>query len=117
MCCDPATGACNNTMWPQHQLAMWTSNNAVSLLSLPGASATLIIENVVLRGSPGSSDWLNSGRKNGGQGAALNINQQGKFFKGMTNPLGELGYDEGALCTPQVRMGGNNEGALCTPYP
>lgn len=28
--------------------------------------------------------------------------QQCKFFKGMVNPLGDLGYDEGALCTPQV---------------
>lgn len=32
----------------------------------------------------------------------LQINQQCKFFKGLTNPLGGLGYDEGALCTPQV---------------
>lgn len=32
----------------------------------------------------------------------LQINQQCKFFKNKTNPLGDLGYDEGALCTPQV---------------
>jgi len=32
----------------------------------------------------------------------LAADQQCKFFKGFVNPLGDLGYDEGALCTPQV---------------
>jgi hypothetical protein len=42
-------------------------------VQLPGASATLILENVVLRGSPGVADWLPSGQRNGGQGSALAV--------------------------------------------
>jgi hypothetical protein len=43
------------------------------MVQLPGASATLILENVVLRGSPGIADWLPSGQRNGGQGSALAV--------------------------------------------
>ena len=64
-CCKGNT--CLYPPWPQYKLSLWDSNGGTSLLSLPGASATQILENVVLRGSPGDSSWLRTGVRAGGQ--------------------------------------------------
>lgn len=73
-CCNCSSCPCP-AKYPAFLLADWLSEGAagVSLLQLPGASATLILENVVLRGSPGVADWLPSGQRNGGQGSALAV--------------------------------------------
>ena len=43
------------------------------MLSLPGASATLILENVVLRGSPSESNWMRNGGYHIKQGLLIDI--------------------------------------------
>jgi len=129
-CCNCASCICPPPA-PQIILSYWSyaGHTGTSLLQLPGASATMILENVRLLGSVNVAEWLppspnyydpsgtwvpgsggakypgpGKGWRNGGSGAALAINQQCKFFKGFVNPLGDLGYDEGALCTPQVYL-------------
>lgn len=85
MCCNCTTCLCQPT-WPNYMLAQWLAGGAaaVSLVQLPGASATLILENVLLRGSPGHADWLPSGKRNGGQGSALAVRS---CFKPIYGPL------------------------------
>jgi hypothetical protein len=61
--------------YKSYLLSQWSykGHEGTSLVQLPGASATLILENVVLSGSPGHADWLTTGVRNGGQGSALAV--------------------------------------------
>lgn len=74
-CCNCTSPCVCKPTFPSYQLANWLYEGAagVSLVQLPGASATLILENVILRGSPGIADYLYKPNRNGGQGAALNV--------------------------------------------